>query len=92
MKKQRGFFIEFFAILTVIAIVAVLVLAVQQAARESARWEKFKADHACRIVGHMDGSTFNTFGLDARGNTSIGIGSTPGKTAWLCDDGITYWK
>jgi hypothetical protein len=36
----------------------------------------------------MRGETITT--IDFNGN--VGIGSTSGKTGWLCDDGITYYR
>lgn len=60
--------------------------------KERVQWDKYRTDHACKIVDHIDGYVFNTLGTDAKGNISVGIASTPDKTGWLCDDGITYYK
>lgn len=69
-------------------IVALFVLIVH----ESHEWERFSAAHACKVVAHVRGDVFNTVGVDAKGNVSVGIGSTPDKTGWLCDDGVTYYR
>lgn len=56
------------------------------------RWEQFKIDHNCKLVSHISGDVFNTIGTDAKGNVSIGVGSTPDEEGWLCDDGVTYYR
>lgn len=40
----------------------------------------------------MSGSTFNTVGVGSNGGVSVGIGSTPDKTGYQCNDGVTYWR
>ena len=59
---------------------------------EHDRWERFKVDHQCVVVGKIDGAVFPTTGIGANGQLSFGIGSTPSRTGWKCDDGMTYWK
>jgi hypothetical protein len=56
------------------------------------KWIAFRNSHECHPVAHIDGSTFNTFGTDSKGNMTVGIGSTSAKTGWLCNDGMTYYK
>lgn len=56
------------------------------------KWEAFKAKHHCKIVGKASGDVFNTVGIGANGQVTVGIGSTPDKTGWQCDDGMTYWR
>lgn len=77
-----------------IALVFALMMVglVAAAIHESNKWEAFKVAHNCRIVGKMSGDVFNTFGVGANGQLSVGIGATSGKTGWACDDGMTYWK
>ena len=73
---------------TVAAFGALAWLGVEQ----SQEWERFKADHHCRAVAHISGDVFNTFGMDAKGRPVVGIGTTPSKTGWQCDDGVTYYR
>ena len=73
----------------IVVLVAVVIAA---AIHDSNEWDKFKIDHHCKVVGKMDGDVFNTFGVGSNGQAVVGIGTTPGKTGWLCDDGVTYWK
>lgn len=51
---------------------------------EDESWEKFKADHHCKVTQKMDGSTSFTSGGHLVFNDA--------KVGWQCDDGITYWK
>jgi hypothetical protein len=55
-------------------------------------WQQFAETHECKKVAHIKGDVFNTFGTDSKGNMTVGIGSTPDKTGWLCNDGVTYYR
>ena len=87
-KTKRALFI--FACLLM---VPVLIYAVWVSKN---KWETFKAEHNCRIVDKLDGSTGTGVGITFSPNGGTGIGpvitSNPAKVGWLCDDGITYWK
>jgi hypothetical protein len=83
--------------LAFITLVALLIPAViYWSVKEQARWDAFATAHACKVVGVMSGSaqTGVGFGMTANGQigTLVTTTSTPGKTGWLCDDGITYWR
>lgn len=87
---------ELFKVLSVIGIagsfgvlLCLLILVYQEEARE---WEKFKADYNCRITGKMEGDVNVGYGVSTSGNTVTTINTTPDKTGWTCDDGVTYWK
>jgi len=58
------------------------------------QWEAFKREHSCQVVGYMTGDIFTTVGpaIGSNGGVAVGIGSTPSKTGWKCDDGMTYWR
>lgn len=64
--------------------------------REKREWKSFSATHACKVVGRMAGnvSVGNTFTPRGDGSTSVGImvNTTPDKTGWQCNDGVTYWR
>ena len=60
--------------------------------KEQSGWEIFKVKQNCKIVTHIKGDVFNTIGVSAQGSVVIGIGSTPDKKGWLCDDGKTYFR
>lgn len=76
----------------VAAIIALLALAFWGISKESEQWKKFQLDHNCKVVSHISGSVFNTIGFSSGGQMAVGIGSTPDKTGWLCDDGVTYYR
>ena len=80
------FFFALFLVLTPIFIWSVV--------EESSRWDAFKREHDCRVVGRMSGDVITTVGpnLGGGGGVSVGVGSTPSKTGWQCDDGVTYWR
>ena len=55
---------------------------------EAGDWERFKVEHHCVISAHIPGEV--TTGVSSNG--SVVIGSTPAKTGWYCDNGITYFR
>lgn len=76
-------------LLVVVLILGGLFYAAFQDAKE---WEQFKEEHNCKKVAHISGDVFNTIGTDAKGNITIGVGTTPDKEGWACDDGVTYYR
>lgn len=60
--------------------------------QQGKKWQAYKKEHNCVIVGHADGDTFVSTGVDAKGNVVASVGTTMSKTGWKCDDGVTYWK
>jgi hypothetical protein len=80
------------AMLVYAGLVGLLLLAMWAAISSGEKWEQFKLDHKCKIVAQVDGEIFNTVSVGGNGQMQIGIGSTPDKTGWLCDDGVTYYK
>lgn len=81
-----------FLIFVVLLIPAVIYGSV----KEQEQWDAFATAHACKKVGEMSGSTQTGvgFGMTASGQmgTVVTTTSTPSKTGWLCDDGVTYWR
>lgn len=79
--------------LIVIAIAACIALLLWLGIRsEHAEWEAFKTIHKCKEVVHISGDVFNTIGVGSNGQVSIGVGATPDKTGWACNDGKTYFR
>lgn len=77
----------------IVCLIVCLLIAIEAAAyKETQEWEVFKAQHKCKVVAHIDGEIFNTFGVAQNGGMTVGIGSTSAKTGWQCDDGITYYR
>jgi len=77
------------------AILMVPVVIFAMIAEERA-WDEFKEAHACRIVGKTSSSvgTGVTTTISPQGQVSIGPTTVviSGKTGWLCDDSVTYWR
>jgi hypothetical protein len=76
------------------ALIAALVMYAVTTAHmhEQQRWEKFKVEHACKIVEHKDSSTHLDPVLGNDGDTSFVVRGEDAQDAWQCDDGVTYWK
>lgn len=58
-------------------------------------WAQFKKDHHCKITEKREGySSGGGVGFSTSGH-AVFISDTdgaPDQTAYLCDDGVTYWK
>lgn len=78
--------------LAIAAALGVFVLGVVASVNSHDKWEAFRVEHNCRITGRMDGSTDIGFGLSTSGSLVTTTTSTPSRTGWTCDDGVTYWK
>lgn len=62
------------------------------AVEEGKEWNAFKQTHACRKVAHVRGHVQPITGFDSKGNVTFSTVTTPDKTGWLCDDGVTYYR
>jgi hypothetical protein len=71
---------------------ALIGVAIYIEIKEEKEWQQFKVAHKCRVVAKISGDTFNTLSMDSKGNPVVGIATTPDKTGWACDDGITYYR
>lgn len=93
LRFNRWWWSDNWPLVAIVAAIVVCIAALVAASVVDAkRWDAFKAAHYCKVVAHINGDTFNTFGFDSKGNSVVGIGSTPSKTGWLCDDGVTYYR
>jgi|SRR5262245_2228907 len=92
----EDFLMPAFMFFLVVAGIAAVVLGITAGIREEARWNAYKSDHNCRIVQQVSGSTGVGVTVTTSPNGGIGVAPTtisvPGKTGWLCDDGVTYWR
>lgn len=82
--------IIFSFILLFIAFISYAYFSTEKSEREE--WEKFKIDHKCKLVSKIDGETSIGTGVATNGSVGIISSSSSGKTVWLCDDGVTYYK
>ena len=78
------------------SVFALIPLMIYASIQEQSEWESFAAEHDCKVVGRMKGDVGVGVGTGIMSNGQIGTGtvvtSTPDKTAYLCDDGVTYWR
>ena len=74
------------------AVVALFALIVFAAVAEANAWSEFAATHKCRVVGQTSGSYSTGYGVGFNGQGAMVTTYTPGKTAYACDDGVTYWR
>ena len=78
------------------AMFALFAVMFMVAKAEQERWDKFSISHNCRVVQKVIGSTHTGYGVGVTTNGKVGAvittTSTPAKTGWLCDDGVTYWR
>jgi uncharacterized membrane protein len=76
--------------------IGVVLLALTQARQEKRAWEAFAKSHDCRVVERMRGDVDTTVApiFDGKGgvSTAVGVTSTADKTAYLCNDGVKYWR
>ncbi len=88
--------IPVFIVLLIIAVIVGVTWACVEDSKEQKAWGAFKIQHHCKITAYMDGSTSTASVPVVGSNGSVGVGvvtnTVPSKAAWLCDDGITYWK
>lgn len=87
----------FFAlVLTVIAATGVLMfLSVRASSREAQEWEEFAKHHACKVVARKKETVSTGVGPVVGGKdagVAFIVNTTPAQTAYLCDDGVTYWR
>ena len=84
----------------ILALMVFLVLLIPAciygAIKEQEQWEAYAAQHACKKVGKMSASSQTGVGFGMMSNGQMGTvvttSTTPSKTGWLCDDGVTYWR
>lgn len=85
------FFVAFIIIMMVL-----IPIGIWADLEEQREWDAFAADHQCKVVGRMSGSTQTDIGYGVTANGQFGTvvttTSTPSKTGYLCDDGVTYWR
>jgi hypothetical protein len=64
--------------------------------KEGEEWELFMSSHKCKIVSKSKGESSTGVGYGFTGNGQFGTvitsSSSPDKTGYLCDDGVTYQR
>lgn len=87
-KKAQGGFAGLFFLAVVAAVVLFFAGTLKLAHEEAREWEAFKVEHACKQVSTVSGSTTTYTYVGAGGMPATCIAYTPGKTVWMCDDGL----
>lgn len=83
-----------FMLALITLMILMIPLVIYGSIQEAERWALFKEQHECKIVGHERGHTSTGVAPIIGGNGGVGIvvTSTPDKTGWECNNGITYWR
>lgn len=82
--------------LAVGAIILLLALALWAGAREAKQWAAFSQANHCKVVERRKGTSTTTTGMaigsGGKVTPVVATSATPSQTAYLCDDGVTYWR
>lgn len=76
--------------------IALIALIVVSGAEKQKRWDAFAVEHKCKLVEHRNGDVLVTTATTFSQNGGVSVTPmttvTPDKRAFLCDDGVTYWR
>ncbi|ECH2288268.1 hypothetical protein [Enterobacter cancerogenus] len=78
--------------ITIMGVGFVFVLLVVYAVNESNEWNDFKQQHNCKVVQKVQGDINTGVGITTSGKLGVIITPESDKTAYYCDDGVTYWR
>lgn len=75
-------------------IAALLPVMIYASIQEQKEWDAFAKSHDCKVVARKEGSTSTGIApiVGGQGGMAITTSSSPGQTAFLCSDGVTYWR
>ncbi len=80
----------------IIIIIAAFGASVYAMYRDAQQWALFAAEHDCKVIHRVKGDTIVGTGIGVTTSGTVGtvttITATPDKTAYVCDDGVTYWR
>ena len=80
----------------IVSVIALAALVVVSSAEEQKRWDAFAVEHKCKLVEHRKGDVLVTTATTVNPNGGVSVTPmttvTPDKRAFLCDDGVTYWR
>lgn len=83
------------SILGVLAFVVVLLLLVygyKVSENEQKQWNAYAQAHACKVVEVTKAESRTIVGVGYQGKPFVIPLYTPQKTAYACNDGVTYWR
>ena len=77
-------------------VIALIAAVIVSSAEEKKRWDAFALEHKCKLVEHRKGDVLVTTATTVNPNGGVSVTPmttvTPDKRAFLCDDGVTYWR
>ena len=83
-------------LLLILVLLALVLVGIYAAHKEAEQWAEFAKAHDCKVVGRMSGSTSTGMGVGVMPNGQVGTvmttSTTPAKTGYACNDGVTYWR
>lgn len=57
------------------------------------KWAIFKKEYDCKLIEKREGHSTGGVGIATNGQAGIMFGKdVPSQAAYLCNDGVTYWK
>ena len=77
-------------------VIALIAAVVVSSAEEQKRWDAFALEHKCKLIEKRKGDVLVTTATTVNPNGGVSVTpmttATPDKSAFLCDDGVTYWR
>ena len=72
-------------------LVSLLGLWIVATIRENQEWEQFMVEKQCVLKEHIKGDIRTGVGV-TNGKVGVGVMPEPDKEAYLCNDGVLYWR
>ena len=76
--------------------IALIALVAVSNVEEQKRWDAFAVEHKCKLIEQRKGDVLITTVTTVNPNGGVSVTpmttATPDKSAFLCDDGVTYWR
>jgi uncharacterized membrane protein len=90
--NSDGFISSAMPFIIIMVLGFIFVMFVVYAANESNEWDDFKQQHNCKVVQKVQGDINTGVGITTSGKMGVIITPESDKTAYYCDDGVTYWR
>jgi hypothetical protein len=89
--------LEFLLLITLSLLAVIVITSLLTDADDNEKWETFKRTHSCKVIVRISGDTQLGigYGIAVNGQQMVIVltpNTTPDKTGWICDDGVTYWR
>lgn len=87
--------VEWFLVVLGVACMGLFGLVIAASIAEEKQWAQFSKSHDCKVTAKVRGDVVVGTGVGFGSKGAVPImttSSTPDKTAYLCNDGITYWR